>query len=205
MRDTLKFLIYLMLFFIIAEGAVLAFFVKDTDRLLNKRLPELEQQGDSILKMLQSYKSFENGIMSKYPVVEAKDWASLIGAAVKEAGVKTRRTAAGESRLIRGTNAVSRIYALDIIADNMESIIKAASLIEQISPALIVSSITIVNRRNDDSPISCHLDVTIYEKSSSAPPAEEPEKTPEASSRPLLPGGNAVPYSARPTTVPSPK
>ncbi len=200
MRKTLKVLIIAFSLIIVAEGVYLAYLITNTDRMVNKELPALEEKGKEVVTDLQKYLQEERRIRDRYPVAAPRGWLNLINEALTTSGVQIARVQKGEASSIKGSDARRLLFNIEIRAENKKLLVTAASAVEKIDPAVIVSSFGIPPRRSETAPYTCAMEVTIYERSAGDEDNEtaEPEPSPVPTKAAPPPDNGARPDNGNP-------
>jgi hypothetical protein len=175
-------LIIVLLVVFLVEGSALAWLLTKNNSMRTVKVPELEEQGKEVMDALQRYDLKAGSINSEFPAVTAKNWMQLIEGSVKGAGATLSNHSSRPPAQISGSDTRELRYNLTVIADDIKALFDVASRIEKIdgSGAVRVSAFNIAQRKTEDAPFSCIMEVVIYELSTTPEetPAEEPE-TPE--------------------------
>lgn len=183
MRRFKSVLLVLLLVAVVAEGAWLAWLVMDTDKINRVEFAKLDSQGKEILADLQRYDLKAANLNNEFPSVAPSNWMQKLEDAVNKAQAKLS-THSGRPPIRLGSSDVREIrYSLTVTSEELKSLFEVASFIEKVdqSGAVRVTSFIVQPRRTETAPLTCVIEVVIYEKATVATPEEEsvPEDLPE--------------------------
>jgi hypothetical protein len=180
MRRFKSVLLILLLVSVVAEGAWLAWLVMDTDKINRVEFAKIDAQGKEILANLQRYDLKSASLNNEFPSVTPANWMQKLEDAVNKASAKLA-SHSGRPAIRLGNSDTREIrFSLTVTSEDLKSLFEVASQIEKIDPsgAVRVNSFVVSPRRTETAPLSCVIDVVIYERASTATPDETPEVIP---------------------------